>query len=62
MLYRKAPVLLVDFMALMGEPRFFALLKATHQQRVATTADLLSLVETTVSAGARQQLETLLKQ
>lgn len=60
-LYRKAPVALANFRNIIGDDAFFDLLKSRHQKKIATTADLLSLIEETISDQAKNKMIELLK-
>ena len=60
-LYRKAPVALVNFRNTIGDEAFFNLLKSIHQNKINNTAALLKLIEKIISSEAKNNLIDLLK-
>jgi Peptidase family M1 domain len=60
-LYRKAPVALANFRNTIGDEAFFNLLKSVHQNKITTTADLLSLIEKNISSIAKDKMIEFLK-
>ena len=60
-LYRKAPVALVNFRNTIGDEAFFNLLKSIHQNKINNTEALLKLIEKIISSEAKNNLIDLLK-
>lgn len=60
-LYYKGSLVLHDFMNFIGEKKFFSLLSQIHKRGMAKTADVLQLINDTVSKEAGNYLEALLK-
>jgi Peptidase family M1 domain len=60
-LYRRAPVALANFRSTIGDDAFFNLLKSIHQNKINNTADLLKLIEKSISSEAKNNLIDLLK-